>query len=264
VENHDRSMKAIRGLYAEAEAFLKAIGKAAVWPGEKGSHLFHEHMEAMVSSIAMPDLEVADALCAELLALDASEVLDVLRDAVNETVKRFIGGFRSAFEDLYQRSIIGKRIWTGTDAGKYDFYRLRRMESKTGETVSKCTEREEGGGTWSEYEVVTRTSHLKIADVTEHHEHHLYNAHRVPLPARQVPKPPFVMEFLTAVPKRVQPYIFIMEGDMAREEMEAWESPVGHRDVQEVTRKLVRSGSMYSPSVTLGEYSLVGWSGLDV
>ena len=160
--------------------------------------------------------------------------------------------------------MIGKVVYTGIRAGKYDFYRFKRRESRTGETVATRTEREERDNTWSEYEVITRTTHLEIADVTEHHEHHLYNAVRHQLPAPQVPKPVFVIEFLKAVPRLAQPHMFIVEGDMAREDMEAWESPVGHRDVQEVTRKLVRTGNMYSPAVTLGEYALVGWSSLDV
>ena len=57
---------------------------------------------------------------------------------------------------------------------------------------------------------------------------------------------------------------FVVAGDMLRETIETSESPVGSRDVVEEKSEVIRSGRLYSPAVTLGNFVLTGWSGSDL
>ena len=62
VPEYNRSIAAVRQSHADFEAMLKAAGKAAVWPAEGSKHLYYQHAEAVMESIAMPDLEIGNTL----------------------------------------------------------------------------------------------------------------------------------------------------------------------------------------------------------
>ena len=73
-------------------------------------------------------------------------------------------------------------------------------------------------------------------------------------------KPVFVQTFLLNIPAWMQQHIFIVEGDMCREDIEVFDRPVSSRESRtEVGRKVTATGLLYSPAVTLGTFVLTGW-----
>ena len=109
-----------------------------------------------------------------------------------------------------------------------------------------------------------RTNHYQISDALEHHAHELFNAARYAFPAPAVPKPRHVLRLWPKIPSWMHHHLFVVEGDMLRESVDTIEKPVGTRDMtEEVSRRVVRSGVLYSPAVTLGDYVLTGWSKAD-
>lgn len=111
----------------------------------------------------------------------------------------------------------------------------------------------------------THVQTFDLSDVRERHEHHVYNAARHQLPAKNVKKPRFVTTFLKSVPWWLAPHIFIIEGDMMRDEVCISEQHISTRSVEnEISRRLIRQGRLLSPAVTLGDFVLTGWSDRDI
>jgi hypothetical protein len=242
---------------------------AHVWVSKSDTdHALHAQMlDAVVSLLPSWPLEVPDALCADVLALDEPQILTTLREALEEAVRRMIASQKNALALLRRRNIVGQIRWQRNDVCTYEFFRRWRERRHLSTTTNSSSERVDHrnpsgwGGTYAEYEVVSRTTTFEIADVVERHEHQLYNAARYELPAKTVRKPKFVEEFLVTIPAWMRPHVFIVEGDMARETVEANERPAGMEVVrEELSRTLVRVGTLYSPAVTIGEFVLTGWS----
>ena len=94
----------------------------------------------MLSKAAPPPLEIADALFAEIMVLEEAEIINILSDALLETVERTLTSFRRTLERFWASGICGKIKWLSRDVCRYDFYRVRRSEQKVGESRAMRTE----------------------------------------------------------------------------------------------------------------------------
>lgn len=267
VGGYEKSIQQIGRMQEGIDRLLQGVIEAFVWrgDGEREFEFQQEKLLAEKAKLSFAPLEVADALFAEVMMQDDQAIRRVFVNAVQETLARLFSAFQSALVELQKRMIVGSIRWFSKDVCIYDFYRVKRSERMTGESLSTATEVESGAGAYSEFEVVLKTTHFKTFDSLEHHEHQLYNAARYQLPAQQVRKPRFVHAFLHTIPAWMQPYVFIVEGDMLRETIDVSEKHIASREETfELSRNLVRAGLLYSPAVTLGSFVLTGWSKRDL
>ena len=266
VRKYTESMKHVHRSYREFAVFAVTLAETTVWPGQGEPALFKEKRREEAARAVLGDLEIADALCVEVIELPAEEILSIFREAAQETVGRLLATFRNGLELLQEQQIIGQITWKGKRSCVYGFHRVRRSEHFVGERTSERTGKREDAvkNEWIEYRTVAVTQTFEKSDLREDHEHHLFNATRHQFPAPKVRKPRFVLDLLTKIPVDLRPHVWIVEGDMLKEGIETFESPVGSRDVTEEKEEIIRSGRLYSPAVTLADFVLTGWSGADL
>ena len=269
VDAYTESMRTIHRFHDGLRMTIEGAVESYVWlgHGEKRAELYQERMKEAFALLAKEPLRIQDVMVAEILAGDETESLAALTDGLRNTVFDMLSDFQSVCSGLQANRVFGEIAWFAQDVCRYDFYRTSRHRSVTSEKKDAQRERQEDvqKNQVIEYDVETLTKDFEIADVLEHHEHHLYNAVRHQLPAPQVRKPAFVREFLRKIPTWLHPHVFIVEGDMLREGIEKEISPVRtEQSVSEVSRTVVRIGNLYSPAVTIGDVVLTGWSGSDL
>ena len=77
--------------------------------------------------------------------------------------------------------------------------------------------------------------------------------------------PEWPRNILRACPPWLAPFVNVVSGDMIREDVQEAEVGREHWNEEEyLTRRIVRTGRLYSPAVTLGTFVLTGWSGADL
>ena len=274
IKAYDASMKEIAKWHNDLKKLTTGVIEAFVWADKSDSYDELKKQKLADESNALPDdpLEIADVLRFEIMLLPEEEIRQVLAGALDETLQKLFDTFKQCLVRLRNKNIVGTVNWYREDVCKYDFYRSRRLERKTGEKIERHTEKQNThfGLTWSTFAVKTRTQEFGTFDIHEHHEHQLFNAARHQLPACTVSRPSFVSTFVSKIPDWMAPHIFIVEGDMLRDTVDDCEYKVSTRKEVDVTREFlhynraVTVGYQRSPAVTIADFVLTGWSGRDM
>jgi hypothetical protein len=210
------------------------------------------------SSLAWTPPSTLDAYRAG--STNSVRLLGELRQEFSASAGSLLSGTYDLLLELALRRFIGTVTWTAEDTAHYYYFRYGATECVTSLGTS-TTHEDYPHRPLGERHVAKTVERRKIDrdHFIERHDHHLFNAVRVPASCYGKLIPVRIAEALDAAPAWLLAQLGIVEGDIMKERIIRW-------DLGEETEfeEEVIAVEKYSPAILLGDFALAGWNDDDL
>ncbi len=271
---HEDGIGRLKRLVGRDYAFLKPSSilmsvrvNGDVITGDKEKQLRKLVVDELFSDLPKVEFHRTDIVKADLAVQSIPQIHKALCD---DYLKNVVAAMECIQRDRHEN--VMKNFWgsltyhpENPKVQSYDFYRTL-IGYKLVDRKTEHTDRER---TYPQYNrrdnvrtIRTKTVHRHTA-IYVRETHDLYATHH-PLPAPDVPQPPWVTDFINSIHPDLWPGIHVVAGPMFRCTKQREQKFSRDVEAVEVTEKVISTGRLVSPCVMLADTVMIGWSGEDL
>lgn len=268
VTPYTESWKGLKAMRDEVEQIVPALCQATLTYRQIDAGISESAKEKALAEARRQmdeatslDLPSPENLCdAHVLRLDADELGNFLREAIESSIADFVNGFFTALDALVDHSIAGLAVWTSPTTLQYSY--VRQIVEQTVTDTETTTRRKASEA--SPERNVNRTETI-VSGTSTHvfarYEHHVFDACETTIENSSVVVPAAVQAYIESVPEWMVSVHRIVDGTLARQEFT--EKTVRTEPWSETT-VVKETPVARDPALVIGDVVLLGWDADDI